>query len=202
MIRACPVASAPRASPPPEPGVAAPPADRYRMSPSQPIELSAHEGMKGRGESTPSGLWGRGESPKRPVLAFGGPFRRRSDVAPIEPVGSGGSTIYTRPSPSTPLGLRPLRAGPDRDRRQLPLSGHSCCRLTLERWTACDWVGIIRRRHRRTSCGSPNSAPVAVTSASRRSKGFTCHVGLSRRQPQPPRRLRCFREKLLDRQTK
>jgi CheY-like chemotaxis protein len=37
------------------------------------------------------------------------------------PVANGGSTIETRPSLSTPLGFRRLRAGADGVRRQLPL---------------------------------------------------------------------------------
>jgi hypothetical protein len=44
-------------------------------------------------------------------LAVAAPFRRRAGVAPIEPVGNGGSPIDGRPSPSTPLGFQRLRTG-------------------------------------------------------------------------------------------
>ena len=56
--------------------------------------------------------------------AVDAPFRRRTGVAGIAPVGNGASTIDTRPSLATPLGFRRLRVGAGRVRRQLPRSGH------------------------------------------------------------------------------
>jgi hypothetical protein len=54
---------------------------------------------------------------------FDATFRRRARCRLIEAVGSGGSTIDTRPSPPPPLSFQRLRAGAERVRQKLPQSG-------------------------------------------------------------------------------